>query len=147
MFMTRHFSIFQCPTQEIHLYIYESLVFIGADFSIHINSIISFNLPKDRLMCPNIQGNRIIQFTVSYHSNTTWRGVNCCHWHKQDLRDIWEQSHFFVLCWCFVAFLSRRRCFYLFYCWFLIFLRATVPRCYRSTVKILRHFCNKTNQN
>lgn len=39
-------------------------------------------------------------------------------------------------------FLSRRRCFYLL---LLVsdFLRATVQRCYRSTVKILRHICNK----
>lgn len=32
---------------------------------------------------------------------------------------------------------------FIYYCWSLIFLRATVQRCYRSTVKILRHICNK----
>jgi hypothetical protein len=55
---------------------------------------VSFKTTKRTRMCPNIQGSRIIDCSISYHSNTTWRGVNCCHWHKWIWGNWWEQSHF-----------------------------------------------------
>ena len=69
---------FQCPTQEIHVNSMPGFSLVLSSAFISITSV-SFKTTKRTHMCPNIQGSRIIDCSISYHSNTTWRGVNCCH--------------------------------------------------------------------